>query len=296
MQRTLAQHYLERGAPHKHSRNYEQALFYDREIKKALVPSPPPCILQQWDQPADRFVFDEDVTVPMDSMLESKAVTVPQIYAASRWPSDKVWCEMPGTVDKRLFGFLATRLPDGRRRVISILEHSLLLGDTGAPYPVCAFILPELPYVCEGTKRPTITVLWDVLEGNAVRWNTCEFAKEAGTVLTDMLFMLSIPRVCEVREVMMRRGHNNRVEHVLPRIEYKAVRLRVGKGSPRYEAQQPGESFEAYKRRLHHVIGHFRTYVKGRDMPRLSWVEPHWRGDAERGVLLKEHHVDRREA
>jgi len=67
---------------------------------------------------------------------------------------------------------------------------------------------------------------------------------------------------------------------------------KVGIGSPHYRSntggRKPLESEEAHHKRLHRVVGHFRTYREGREQPKISFVPQHWRGDAALGVLLHE--------
>ena len=81
----------------------------------------------------------------------------------------------------------------------------------------------------------------------------------------------------------------------LPMVEYKRVVMKIGVGAPSYphKAQQhiDGESEEARRRRLHRVVGHFRTYRQGREQPKVAFVPQHWRGNAELGILLHEREV-----
>jgi hypothetical protein len=113
--------------------------------------------------------------------------------------------------------------------------------------------------------------------------------------IVNALFLLNVPRVSEVRESVasakLQKARARRGK--MPLLELKHVKLMIGRGGVRYTnrgdlARRPGESVEEHRKRLHQVIGHFRTYVKNREAPRVSWVPPHWRGDATKGIVLHE--------
>jgi hypothetical protein len=114
----------------------------------------------------------------------------------------------------------------------------------------------------------------------------------------DALFLIMTPRVCEVRHVEYSPKVNRRrmVAGKKPFVEYKHLLLKVGVGTPRYvshggpvpDVKEPG-----HHKRFHRVIGHFRTYRAHREMPLISFVPEHWRGDVELGVVLKTRHVRR---
>ena len=56
---------------------------------------------------------------------------------------------------------------------------------------------------------------------------------------------------------------------------------------PKPDRPESGESHAEHSLRRHHaVIGHFRALTKGREEPKLTWVQPHFRGDPRMGVVV----------
>jgi hypothetical protein len=111
------------------------------------------------------------------------------------------------------------------------------------------------------------------------------------------LFLINTPRVCTTEDVkpaaQLQRARRRRGK--LPLIEYKQVRLVIGRPTTRHEAvgHSAGASAgeDAIRKRLHHVLGHFRVYTKRQETPKMAWVPPHWRGDAKLGIVYRDRDV-----
>jgi hypothetical protein len=113
--------------------------------------------------------------------------------------------------------------------------------------------------------------------------------------IAELLFLLNTPRVSETKtHVISPKLQKARLRRrKLPLLEFKRVKVLLGAPTIRYPkgTSIPGETREERHRRLHQVTGHFRHYLQGRDKPHVAWVPPHWRGDAQLGVVMHDHHI-----
>lgn len=108
------------------------------------------------------------------------------------------------------------------------------------------------------------------------------------------LFLLSVPRVCEVREGASTRLQRARIRRgKLPLVEVRRVHLAIGVGRPRYGSRSEPTvvGSEGIHHRYHSVISHLRVYHQGTERQRVAVVPKHWRGNKELGIILKEHDV-----
>lgn len=115
--------------------------------------------------------------------------------------------------------------------------------------------------------------------------------------IAELLFLLNTPRVSETKtHVISPKLQKARLRRrKLPLLEFKRVKVLLGAPNIRYPKGNPnhipGETREERHRRLHQVTGHFRHYLQGRDKPHVAWVPPHWRGDAQLGVVMHDRHI-----
>jgi len=113
--------------------------------------------------------------------------------------------------------------------------------------------------------------------------------------IAELLFLLNTPRVSETKtHVISPKLQKARLRRrKLPLLEFKRVKVLLGAPHIRYPkgTSIPGETREERHRRLHQVTGHFRHYLQGRDKPHVAWVPPHWRGDAQLGVVMHDRHI-----
>ncbi|MFS8180869.1 hypothetical protein ACMG4P_04825 [Pseudovibrio denitrificans] len=89
---------------------------------------------------------------------------------------------------------------------------------------------------------------------------------------------------------MMRRANRTQKPCLL---SYNRVTL---KRSPKLADKGLSSSANGVGMRRHSVMGHFRELRKGRLEPVFIWVHGHWRGDARKGVVVKEREVEARRA
>ena len=110
--------------------------------------------------------------------------------------------------------------------------------------------------------------------------------------LAALLFLINTPKAVEQVEhrwpEKLQRARKKR--NKIPLLEFRKILVRIG--SPYVRNVYPrnlSQGATDARRRLHQVIGHFRTYTKHHeDKPLVAWVPQHWRGDATLGVVMHE--------
>lgn len=136
---------------------------------------------------------------------------------------------------------------------------------------------------------------WEDAGTRPRRPNSVEMQRSMLMEIAELLFLLNTPRVSETKtHVISARLQRARLRRrKLPLLEFKRVKVLLGAPTIRYPkgASIPGETREERHRRLHQVTGHFRHYLQGRDKPHVAWVPPHWRGDAQLGVVMHDRRV-----
>jgi hypothetical protein len=297
---TLAREYVERGCV-LHPED-ETCRATHNLLMSALKP------LKEGDKvtsAAEQFVFDQNPGDVCYELIQAGALDPKVVLETVRMPADICWFEWPVGLEEDprcRCGVLVCQgelvVPTKKRRTIAccFVMHSESMD------PVCfgCISFPGLPFDLENdvlgfgfwkdalrmTQVSTDDDCWE-----EVKW----FAWD----VLEALFLTVTPRVCEVRqsEYSPRMQRKREKQGKLPLVEYKRMYLKVGVGKPRYVKHAndpseltPGEPTGTH-RRLHSVIGHFRTYTKGRDRPYATFVPQHWRGDPELGVLLRERRV-----
>lgn len=252
---------------------------------------------------AERFIFDVDVPVILGEFVRAGTLNSKAIFDMARDPAAVYWCEWRVEPED-----------DGPKFIIGALVDTAVrreFGETVVVFcaqsrqreyakPFALVYAPTLPIV-GGTTR--IRPLWFAPSNEKGQKMTGDDEHELMQCyydLLDVLFVLNTPRVSEVVEVK----HDAKLQKARakrgkpPLIEYKKCELQIGNAGVRYRnasdvRRQPGETDAEHKKRLHQVIGHFRTYRKGRETPTIAWVPSHWRGDAKLGILVHERTVRR---
>jgi hypothetical protein len=266
----------------------------DNYVRVHLLPPNPDASEQLIDQTSERYVFDEDAPSIVRNLIHTKTIDESIVFETIRLPATSVWIEYPTGEGIRvglLIGLatFASSGPVQHKTVMAVIGQTesgvRAIGLTG---------LPDFPFK-RGESYATCYWWLDKASGELVPNVDTTGIKEFVIDLADCLFLINTPRVSEMRTNTF--GHKKpkaRHEHEgLPLVEYKRVIVKVGVGTPRYPHNDHVdvnsiESTEARHRRLHRVVGHFRTYREGREQPRVTFVPQHWRGDASLGILLHE--------
>ena len=111
--------------------------------------------------------------------------------------------------------------------------------------------------------------------------------------LAALLFLINTPKAVEQIEhrwpEKLQRARKKR--NKIPLLEFRKILVRIGSPHTRtvYHPGNLSQGATDARRRLHQVIGHFRTYTKHHEeKPLVAWVPQHWRGDATLGVVMHE--------
>jgi hypothetical protein len=275
---------------------------HDFVLDRLKAPIPGSDLRLAASQCAERYVFDEDAPTITRALVDSGAITNALVFDSMRLPASNIWIEYPledqTETDIMRIGLMVGSVPRNDTVLAGMRTMLAIVGQTKTSVAVVGLMtLPEGPVILGKTK---VDLHWFLhyLAGSKSSSEADHDCKMFVYDLIDCLFLINTPRVCEMRESSF--GSNRKVrpkdKPPLPLVEYKRVLLKVGVGTPQYKknGNVPGvETDEARHRRLHRVVGHFRTYREGRAQPKVSFVPQHWRGDAELGILLHEREVKR---
>jgi hypothetical protein len=106
------------------------------------------------------------------------------------------------------------------------------------------------------------------------------------------LMLLTIPKVANVKQAEFSRKHakKRKEQGKAPLLSFHKVTVHIGQ-TTRYESGAGHNTGGGGKKRYHRVEPFFRTYTKGRDLPKIAYVPRHYRGDPELGISITERHV-----
>lgn len=277
--------------PHDADAKARAALDY---VLDHLRPPQDPRSAISYQRVAERFSFSEDPGEVAKRLRAQGQVSADVMRRTARMPAPTVWMEWPIEMTEGgpgRMGALLDQLPSGGIAVMGVL----LIWDNRAAAPYFAMRICDLPKKNPGEELEA-WISW--MMGHDSKSDDAKTeATQLGWDVVGALFLLTTPRVCEIRpqpkshrlqKARERRGRP-------PLVEVKQVTLNVGIGRPRYErgdcAPSARHEADARHRRLHPVLGHMRTYEKGRETPHVTWVPHHWRGDPELGIVIHDHIV-----
>lgn len=224
---------------------------------------------------AARFVVSAEVVDSASSIVSDDAsLAIAQFIATP--PTPRGWVEFK--VLGRVIGIWWDSVDDGR-------IHFVLFTD-GNKQPI--FVLENRSISIRSVEQRSawrVNALFDndsfeLLAGQVVRILICIFAfMNVRRAVTAMPAVASDKlQAARLRRHRLPLLSFNVVKHSLPKNEIQRDEVQCSHG--------PGV-------RRHRVIGHLRKLSCGRIEPVWIWVASHWRGDAELGVVLREHHVQR---
>jgi hypothetical protein len=307
---TLAELYLRAGRVHRDSQEYHQGLKVHEIVRLCLRPPDPRAYsaIERMPSPAERFVFDEDAMDMVRDMIKAGALSMRTMGETARMPTESVWMEYLDTKEQCRNGILVTRrVGDGKLLIVVVMEFEglalpgMMIETNNFPWNFAEEYDdskeggPELPPGEKPEGGEGCLLLWEVTKVS--RRRTWQRAAQLMHDALAMLFLLTVPRVCEVRTAVSRAERMRaREPRQHPAVEYKHVKLTIGSGGARYKhvKREDGETAEDYAKRFHRVMGHFRTYrheygsggSRTRAEPLVRWIPVHWRGDPTKGILL----------
>jgi len=297
---TLAQKFIEFDA---NKLAYQGARHYHQDVIDRLTLSITSA--KEYDRHADRVVFEEPLNEIMLEMIREKQIDLNMIYKHVRLPCENIWMEWRDvhkgnhreSFDK--MGVLLcpssdTDLP--LRMSIVVTSHDKLLNiDATSILAVYDMALP--PYA-NGDIQAKIQ--WSIDGREMTKVNVDTWTMTLNLVMKSVLFglfLLQQPKViehCDVKHPpklqQKRRKHGK-----LDLLEYRRVKMRFGVLGSRVgviTGQSGGGNGNHYhgggKKRYHLVLGHFRCYHRDTSSEHVIWIEPHYRGDPTKGMLIRE--------
>lgn len=248
---------------------------------------------------AERIVFTDDVPSLLYELYENKQVSFEGILSTTNLPYDCFWIEyksrlgMTGTEFKSgSFGALVQKF-DGDKVGMIIVTGLELINERLKK--TCA-----VSHVIHFDQWPPLAKFGDDKYGIefSVDYSYHGYSKtELGSVVCEIIFgifLVTHPKIYTAEKVnydeKLKRAYIKRNRP--PPLEYRRIKLHIGKGRKVYPDRRQSsldtESDAAIQhRRYHKVIGHFRHYLK-RNPPHTVWIESHYRGDPEIGVMFTE--------
>lgn len=282
-----------------------------RWIKDRLL-APTPRVGLAEDQCAERFIFDDDAPEITARLVSEGQVARNLVFDTCHSPATNFWLEYKVlAVSENNKGMYRAGLMVGPWANSPIEKPRLTVAmatcsDFGARVVgLISFDGVDLKIV-PGATYAFVHWFLDSLSSGEGRLSVEAHNEDVTTFIYDLvysLFLINTPRVGELRSstIGTPRKKSSRVKPTdVPLTEVKRVVLKIGTAQPRYvnarlsaqhgiQANEDGD----HSKRLHRVIGHFRTYAKDREAPLVTFVPPHWRGNAEKGILLHERVVKR---
>lgn len=270
---------------------------------RLLAPLPGPGLRQSADWSAEKYVFSEDAPDIVRGLVASGAVDDRLVWESMRLPATNFWIEYPiKNHDLTQVGMMIGSVAMSDSVLASQRVMLAIVGKTDRDR-VAACALMSLPEVRLVPGQSHVHLHWfldRLAKGPNKNQDEEHDAKMFVHDLVDCLFLINTPRVSELRTGAFGKRKVKKIEDrdTLPLVEYRRIVVKIGVGQPKYPKStsvDPAstESVDARHRRLHRVVGHFRTYREGRNQPKVSFVPQYWRGDAGLGVLLHEREMKR---
>jgi hypothetical protein len=282
---------------------------FERLVKAALDPK------LSLERQATRIVYEDDLYGALREMVQAEQLDFGMICRNARMPCERLWLEWrdvdassrKGDLGKVDFGCLILPSPrkdaPGKLMFVVVNMSKTWYGKRLPPAPqvTCIFEADPPPYL---TGNPTLsTLLWCMDDKQGAKYDEGlwkELNKLVVRTLVFAIFLLQQPKLIDQTEVRYAPKQNaKRAKHGKPElISYTKTKLkfhilgsnierraREGKHVEGVQGNLPDEKRGV---RYHYVIGHFRCYHRGQSNEYLVWIEPHYRGDATKGVLIRE--------
>jgi hypothetical protein len=323
---TLAQMIVDHPQPHNRTSDTQETIDYSFRVYETIRQFLLPVEITQPKSPESipsKFVFCEDAPGAVFELIKSKQIDRSVVISSINFPSPLFWIEWKqkksatyikkeNTIHfQRMGAFLFQK--NFIKEQVALLDSNAKLQTKNGDFRALdvpdwdaseytAFIIGAL----EEKRAPIVLYIFEFKNHRnsaLLTWVHPAVRREsdngepnkASLIVQDLfyiMFLINVPRVCEISEIK----HDAKLQKCrqkagkMPLIEYKQMILRIGVGGTR-AAHRNGSGVTSDHpdgRRLHEVIGHFRTYTKDRETPMVSYVPHHWRGDPEKGIVLHE--------
>jgi len=289
---TVAQRYLEIGEP---------APMSDVENRKHIMSAHMSIVGAMSNDNCSKYVFEQSPSDTVERLYKAKALTSAQWAKNIQLPSDPIWIEYPilTPVERTKIGvYIAScdvemKYEDGTiAKKAEMLSISFVMCNDAVCHTFGVLAVDMPPYASQESFE-MLTLGWPRTDGLDSEDTITAYVRDA----LDCLFVLSIPKVCEIKKTV----HSHKLQKARarrgkrPLIEFKQVTIMIDKPRIKYEPNSNstlsvGDRFRespAY----HAVEGHFRTYHREQTDEFIRWVPKFWRGDIQKGIILKERHI-----
>jgi hypothetical protein len=297
---TLAQEYLERGEPYKTpSPELNDLIGWTHQLHT----QPAACAAFRAngdaERTAERYVFDDPPQKIVADLVKAGQLDRQTMLSTIHLPQLNMWIEMPIRFNDRSGGVVEGRFGAmvGRVKEEETSEEKTVMAVTvkSSRYPfitpIALIQMPALP-VPVGTKAHYNPYYLGFKSYNALGEAELGELDRFLNDFADALFLLTLPRAVEYREASFGpRKEKVQARTGKPFIEFRRVHIRIGEAVGRYSgASGEAGTGEGGRYKLHRVGPFLRTYRKGRDTPRIVLLDQFWRGNPEKGVIIKEKH------
>lgn len=259
------------------------------------------------ERQAVRIVYQDDLYGALSEMVRADQLDFPMICRNTRMPTDKIWLEWHDsqTEDGALIDFGVLMIPnrtEGSDKSLLAFVFNRSKNTNDLPRLSMVFATDPPPYA---NNIPNTThLLWCLDDRNGQELKTDLWKLMCALAIRTMifsLFLLNQPKLIDRTEIVYGDKQNKKrakhgkpplIDHTITKLKFHILgsnierRAREGQRVAGLQGQAP----EGDKRgmRYHYVIGHFRCYHRGQENEHLIWIEPYYKGDASKGVVIRE--------
>lgn len=263
------------------------------------------------EKQAQKVVYEDDLYGSLREMVEAEQLDFAMVCRNARMPCERLWLEWRDspTDDGGAIDFGALILPSPRKdgagqMLVVVVNLSKSFRGTKLdlePQVSCVFETSPPPYT---NGAPTMShLIWCIDDKIGCKFEENlwkELNKMVVRTLVFAVFLLQQPKLIDQTEVRYaskqqakraKHGKSELISYTKTKLKFHILgsnierRAREGKHVEGVQGDRPDEKRGV---RYHYVIGHFRCYHRGQSNEYLVWIEPHYRGDAAKGVLIRE--------
>ena len=246
---------------------------------------------------ADRYVFTEYLYEVLWEMVKNEQITMTMLVQHAQFPNKPTWIEFKNESHGRQLvsgSLIVPQSIDSRLKIYNVMMPTDIKNTPIVMFKVLQDWKPR------GDDNYHMSLLYP---SGGAEHEVDQWLQAHTRTMLFALFLVQQPRIVIQEDVKhdLKLQKSRAKSGKAPLLDYQRVYLKfgvlgsqVGIITKRADASFPKDVTEATAtKRYHHVIGHFRVYHRGTDHEIVSWIEPHWRGDASKGVLIKEHVISK---
>ncbi len=263
------------------------------------------------DLTAQRFVFNECLDDLYSLSTEQLKLTTQLLLESVHLPHKSTWIEWTAAKTPRFkqslkIGVLFdTREDDAVQKAPtghftkSKVAIAMVAGDGGRAGCYHVGAIDDLPFPVGRTHAVKLGWTADApYDGTPAQKRQSQEDDFVYVVVVALfgLFLLQQPKIVNVKDVIWdgKLQKARLKKNKLPLLEYQKVNVLIGKPETRYRnsGRSSNEKSDGVSHRKYHFVdGHFRTFHRGTEKQRVTWVDTYPRGDPKLGVIFKERHI-----